>query len=210
MDLAAEVQDKDDMPLDRVNQIETEIEVKSAALDKLIAENQQAKVEKQLAELDERFKAFARTGARDKAAAILAGAGSAETGVKSVGPYNETNWLASLVAKRSGDRDAQEFVKAVLGTSDATGQAIVPNNFVSRLVEQIALVNPYRRYFNVTTGVTGAGVDIPYEVDAITAALVQGAYGSNNDVREFGFTQATATLYTIAQIADVGNQLLRH
>lgn len=209
MDLAAEVQDKDDMPLDRVNQIETEIEVKSAALDKLIAENQQAKVEKQLAELDERFKAFARTGARDKAAAILAGAGSAETGVKSVGPYNETNWLASLVAKRSGDRDAQEFVKAVLGTSDATGQAIVPNNFVSRLVEQIALVNPYRRYFNVTTGVTGAGVDIPYEVDAITAALVQGAYGSNKDVRDFGFTQATATLYTIAQIADVGNQLLR-
>ena len=208
-DLAAEVQDKEDMPLDRVQQIEAEIEVKSAALDKLIAENQQAKVEKQLAELDERFKAFARTGARDKAAAILAGAGSAETGVKAVGPYNEVNFLSALVGRRRGDAQAQEFIKAVLGTSDATGQAIVPNNFVSRLVEQIALVNPYRRYFEVTTGVTGAGVDIPYEVDAITAALVQGAYGSNKDVRDFGFTQATATLYTIAQIADIGNQLLR-
>lgn len=209
MDLAAEVQDKDDMPLDRVDAIEAEIEIKSAALDKIIAEDRQAKVEKQLADMDERFKAFARTGAREKASAILRGASTEPTGVKSIGPYNEVNFLASLVAKRGGDRDAQEFVKAVLGTSDATGQAIVPNNFVSRLVEQIALVNPYRRYFNVTTGVTGAGVDIPYEVDAITAALVQGAYGSNKDVRDFGFTQATATMYTIAQIADIGNQLLR-
>ena len=207
--LAAEIKDKDDIPVDRIEAIEAEIEVKSAALDKLIADNKQAQVDKQLAELDERLKAFTRTEARSKAAAILAGAGSAETGVKSVGPYNEVNFLSALVGRRRGDNDAQEFIKAVLGTSDATGQAIVPNNFVSRLVEQIALVNPYRRYFNVTTGVQGAGVDIPYEVDAITAALVQGAYGSNKDVRDFGFTQATATLYTIAQIADIGNQLLR-
>lgn len=208
-DLAAEVVDKADMPVDRVQQIEDEITVKSAALDEIIRENQHRKVQSQLDELDSRFKAFARTGARDKAAAILAGAGVADVSTKAVGPYNEVNFLSALVGRRRGDTDAQEFVKAVLGTSDATGQAIVPNNFVSRLVEQIALVNPYRRLFNVTNGVTGAGVDIPYEVDAITAALVQGAYGSNKDVRDFGFTQATATLYTIAQIADIGNQLLR-
>src|SRR5215203_4202775 len=37
----------------------------------------------------------------------------------------------------------------------------------------------------------------------------QGAYGSNKDVRDFSFGEATATLYQIAQIADIGNQLLR-
>jgi HK97 family phage major capsid protein len=52
-------------------------------------------------------------------------------------------------------------------------------------------------------------VDIPYEVTAISAALLQGAYGSNKDIRDFQFGRATATLYTIAQIADIGNQLLR-
>jgi HK97 family phage major capsid protein len=96
-----------------------------------------------------------------------------------------------------------------LGTSDATGQAVVPNNFVAGLVDQLALNNPYRELFDVVTGVRGAAVDIPYSITGITAALLQGAYGSNKDVRDFSFNQATATLYTIAQIADVGNQLLR-
>jgi len=105
-----------------------------------------------------------------------------------------------------------EFVKAVLGTTTATGLAVVPNNFVAGLVTQIAANNIYRDIFNVVDGVSGAAVDIPYEVTAITAAMLQGAtgaYGSNKDVRDFGFARATATLYTIAQIADIGNQLLR-
>jgi HK97 family phage major capsid protein len=155
-----------------------------------------------------RVKAFARTNAQTKASAILAGVPNGPT-VKSIGKYSETNFLSAIVNRRLGDTDAQEFVKAVLGTSAATGQAIVPGNFVSTLVEQVALVNPYRDIFNVVTGVQGAGVNIPYEATAITAALLQGAYGSNKDVRDFGFASATATLYTIAQIADIGNQLLR-
>jgi HK97 family phage major capsid protein len=207
-DLATELKDKSDIGLDRIAQIETEISAKSAALDEIEIEKRHASVESKLSELDERMKAFTRQSAQSKASAILAGAGSHDT-VKSVGRYSEVNFLSALIGRRRGDTDAQEFVKAVLGTSDATGQAIVPNNFVAALVDQIALVNPYRRLFNVTNGVTGAGVDIPYETDAITAALVQGAYGSNKEVRDFGFNQATATLYTIAQIADVGNQLLR-
>ena len=207
-DLATEMQDKSDIPMDRIDAIEEEIKAKSAAIDELLLDEKQAEVEGKLAELDQRMKAFSRDMARTKTAAILAGV-SDTPGTKAVGRYSEVNFLSALVSRRRGDTDAQEFVKAVLGTSDATGQAIVPNNFVSALVEQIALVNPYRRLFNVTGGVSGAGVDIPYEADAVTAALLQGAYGSNKDVRDFGFNQATATLYTIAQIADIGNQLLR-
>lgn len=207
MDLAAELRDKSDVPLDRIQTIETEIAAKSAAMDDLLAEKKADDVDARLRELDERVKAFTRSQAQNKAAAILAGAPKAE-GIKSIGKYSNENFLSALVNRRIGDTDAQEFVKAVLGTSDATGQAIVPNNFVSSLVDALSLSNIYRNEFEVVS-VNGAAVDIPYVTTAITAALLQGAYGSNKDVRDFSFDQATATLYTIAQIADVGNQLLR-
>ncbi len=135
-DLAAEVIDKTDMPLDRVEAIEAEIGIKAAALDKIEAENKSKAVEAKLAELDERFKAFARTDARTKASAILAGANAVDPGLVKIGKYSNENFLSALVNRRIGDTDAQEFVKAVLGTTDATGQAIVPNNFVAGLVEQ--------------------------------------------------------------------------
>jgi HK97 family phage major capsid protein len=209
MDLAQEVVSTADMPLDRVEAIEAEIGVKTAALDKIESEAKTKEVEAKLAELDDRFKAFARAETRDKASRILAGAGTPPTGIKAVGRYNEDNFLAALIARRTGDTDAQEFVKAVLGTSDATGQAIVPNNFVDGLVEALSLNNIYRELFTVERVTNGTAVDIPYSITAISAALLQGAYGSNKDIRDFSFSQATATLYQIAQIADVGNQLLR-
>jgi HK97 family phage major capsid protein len=97
----------------------------------------------------------------------------------------------------------------VLGRSAATGQAIIPNNFVADVSERASAGNVYRRIMNVVNGVGGSAVDIPYDADEIEAAIVQGAFGSNKDVRDFSFGEVTATLYTIAQIADVGNQLLR-
>jgi HK97 family phage major capsid protein len=210
-DLALEMRDKSDIPLDRITAIESEIASKSAQIDAIIEQKRADDVDRQLAELDERVKAFSRSTAQGKAAAILAGAAAnaGSPSLKSVGRYDEVNFLSALVNRRAGDTDAQEFVKSVLGTSVATGLAVVPNNFVSGLVSQIAANNIYRDLFNVNSGVSGAGVDIPYEITGITAALLQGAYGSNKDVRDFSFARATATLYTIAQIADVGNQLLR-
>jgi len=208
-DLATELRDKSDIGSDRIVAIQAEIEAKSAQIDDLMAEKRERDVEKQLHDLDERMKAFTRQTAQGKAAAILAGVPSTQPSIKAVGRYSETNFLSALVERKNGDPDAQEFIKAVLGTSSATGTAIIPNNFVTSLVDQLAVGNIYRQLFTVINGVTGSGVDIPYEVDAITGALLQGAYGSNKDIRDWGFGRATATLYTIAQIADVGNQLLR-
>lgn len=209
-DLATELRDKSDLPMDRITAIQEEITIKSAAIDDLVEEDRMEGVEAKMADLEAKMKAFTRSTASSKASAILAGAqASQDASVKSVGRYSEVNFLSALVNRRSGDTDAQEFIKAVLGTSVATGTAVIPNNFVSGLVEQIAANNIYRDLFNVNTGVSGAGVDIPYEITAITAALLQGAYGSNKDIRDFQFARATATLYTIAQIADIGNQLLR-
>jgi HK97 family phage major capsid protein len=207
LDLGDELRDAE-TPQDRITAIEAEIEVKAAAFESIQSENRVAAVEAKYSELEERLKAYTRETAKTKAQAILAGV-SGPPAIKAVGRYNETNFLSALVARRMGDTDAQEFVKAVLGTSAATGTAIIPGNFVSDLVEQLALTNVYRSVFGVNNGVVGAGVNIPYEVTAVTAALVQGSYGSNKDVRDFQFGTATATLYTIAQIADIGNQLLR-
>ena len=208
-ELATELRDKEDIPQDRISAIEEEITTKSAQIDELQRKAREEQIEAKVKSLDDQLKAFQTRDARMKASAILAGGSNTGPSVKSVGPYNEVNWLSSLVNRRMGDQDAQEFVKAVLGTSVATGTAIVPNNFVSSLVTALAANNIYRELFNVVDGVSGAGVDIPYEITAISAALLQGAYGSNKDVRDFQFARATATLYTIAQIADVGNQLLR-
>jgi HK97 family phage major capsid protein len=210
-DLASELRDKSDIPADRIDAIEAEIAVKSSQLDDLIAEKKDKQIEAKLADLDDRLKSFNQAQARTKAMAIMAGVQeqTRSNHVKAVGVYNEENFLKALVNRRQGDQDAVEFVKSVLGTSDATGQAIVPNNFVADLVTQLSADNIYRGLFEVVDGVQGVGVDIPYEVTGITAALLQGAYGSNKDVRDFSFDQATATLYTIAQIADIGNQLLR-
>jgi HK97 family phage major capsid protein len=209
-DLAAELHDKEEVPEDRVTAIEQEITAKSAQIDELVAEKRAKQIDSQLAAMDDRLKALQKSTVQNKASAILAGAQAAvNASVKSVGRYSETNFLSALVERKNGDGDAQEFVKAVLGTSVATGTAVVPNNFVTGLVEQLAATNIYRDLFNVQNGVIGAGVDIPYEITGLTAALLQGAYGSNKDIRDFSFARATATLYTISQIADVGNQLLR-
>jgi len=208
MELAKELEKKEEIPVDRVTAIEDEINAKSAQIDQLTAEKRAEMVDAKLKSLDDRLKAYHQTQVSAKAQAILAGVDN-QPKPKSIGRYSEDNFLSALVEQRKGDQDAFEFVKAVLGTTDATGQAIAPNNFVAGLVEALSLYNPYRSAFEVVSGVQASAIDIPYEITAITQALLQGAYGSNKDVRDFQFGQATATLYSIAQIADVGNQLLR-
>src|SRR5262245_14034566 len=146
-----------------------------------------------------------------KAAAILAGV-QYERGdaLQAYGDnYDGEPFLAVVKAARRGDPEANAYVKAVLGTSDATGQAIVPNNFVAGLAEIARTRNVFRGLMQVNTGIRAAAVDQPYELTGITKALLQGAYGSNKDIRYYQFGQAPAQLYTISQAPDVGNQRLR-
>lgn len=224
--LASELRDKQNIGLDRIKAIEDEITKRDSELEELLTAKRTEDTESRIKALESRLTEFRPSA---KAAAIMAGV----SGAQASGSKYDMNgaWLKALVDRRY-DPAAAEFVKAngdlmdgillkhdreaitaaakgVLGTSDATGQAIVPNNFVAALELLGAQSNIYRGLMNVVTGVRGAGVDIPYEVTAIGDALLQGAYGSNKDIRDFSFNQATATLYTIAQIADIGNQLLR-
>lgn len=154
----------------------------------------------------ERLTASVDRLAETKAAAIMRGA-NADPGYGD--NYTGEPFLKALYDARRGDPDANAYLKGVLGTSDATGQSVVPNNFVAQLNGAVATRNIFRGLMTVNANFRGAAADIPYETTAISAALVQGSYGSNKDIRDFSFGQATATLYTIAQIADIGNQLLR-
>lgn len=162
-------------------------------------------------ELDDLLERMERTTARlrasgvsSKAAAILAGADNYETK-----GFDGRPFLADLAAwKRDGDYEAGARVKAVLGTSAATGQSIIPNNFVADVVERVTARNVWRQVLNVVPGITGKGVDIPYEDTSVLTGQVS-SFGSNKTIADFSLGTVTATLYTVAQIVDVGNQLLR-
>lgn len=232
--LAVELADKKSLPADRLTAIEGELTTQANLLEELHAQKAQADLLSRVSDLESSVsKAFATSSPAAKAAAILTGAHEtkafiggydlARTGGltkaildSSQGGAEAQAFLSTLERGASGrgvrlghDEDVIKAMKGVLGTSDATGQSIVPNNFVAGLETLSAQANIYRRLMTVVPGVRGAGVDIPYEDTAIGNALLQGAYGSNKDIRDFSFGQATATLYTIAQIADIGNQLLR-
>jgi HK97 family phage major capsid protein len=144
------------------------------------------------------------SGNRIKAAAIMGGHTP-----DYIADADGNGFLKAVLDARRGDGPANEYVKAVLGTSAATGQAIIPNNFVADVTEIAAIANPYRDLMTVIGPIIGKGVDIPYEVTGHSAALLQGAYGSNKDIRDFTLGTVTATLYAIAEIIDIGNQFLR-
>jgi HK97 family phage major capsid protein len=99
--------------------------------------------------------------------------------------------------------------KATLGTSDAAGGYLIPNNLVGTLIEHASNRNPYRQMMNVITGVRGDAVDQPTEGLTPTRATVQ-AWGATKSNTDLTVANYTATLYTLAHILDVANQFLRH
>ena len=100
-------------------------------------------------------------------------------------------------------------LKATLGTTDAAGGYIIPNNIVSALIEHGRQNNPWRQLLTVVNGVRGSGVDVPVEGLAPTRASIIG-WGDTKTNIDLTVSSYTATLYTLATIADVSNQLLRH
>jgi HK97 family phage major capsid protein len=136
-------------------------------------------------------------------------------------PGSNGRWLKALWDARTNGNPASwaalETVglKATVGDSAANGQYIIPNNFVSSVVELAKARNIYRGLLTVIPGVRGRGVDIPYELDdsSLQRAIGQGgetqSYGSNKDTRDFTLASATAYLFQLARIIEVGNQFLR-
>ena len=93
---------------------------------------------------DPATKAYSGGHSSSKAAAIMAGVGG--SGPAAWGDnYKATPFLAAIADARRGDVAANEYIKSVLGTSVATGTAVIPNNFVvATWSSQIAATNIYR------------------------------------------------------------------
>lgn len=111
--------------------------------------------------------------------------------------------LADMGVQR---RDAEG--KATLGTTDATGGYVVPNNQVAQLVEVATAANPLRRILNTVSGVRGDAVDIPFVGPPTRAEIV--ARGETKPNHNAVLGSYSSTLFTLARIYDVANQLLRH
>jgi HK97 family phage major capsid protein len=215
--LAAQVQDKADMPKDRYDAIKAEMATQAEDLETLLAEKRQVEVSDDLTALKARMDEAFRPAS--KAAAILAGASGSQ--VSEEAPFGTFLKALYNVHKYPTPANWAAFeaigaMKATVGDTDANGGYIIPNNFVAQVVEICQGRNIYRQIMNVVPGVRGNGVDIPYELDdsSLQRAIGQGgearAYGSNKDTRDFTLGSATANLFPLARIIDVGNQLLRY
>jgi HK97 family phage major capsid protein len=98
--------------------------------------------------------------------------------------------------------------KATVGDSSGAGGYLVPNAVIFPVIEQATARNPWRQELTVVRGVRGSSVQVPTEGLAPTRATIVSA-GSTKTNANFTVASYTATLYTLAVIYDVGNQLLR-
>ena len=100
--------------------------------------------------------------------------------------------------------------KATLSTTSGVGAGyLIPNALVTAVIEQATARNPYRQIMSVINNVRTVTVNVPTEGLAPSRALVI-AEGATKTNINFVLTNYTVTLYTLAQIFDVSNQLLRH
>ena len=99
--------------------------------------------------------------------------------------------------------------KATVGDTDAAGGYLVPNNVVADINLQATAPRSVVDLFDNVNEVRGSAVDIPWEQESISRAVIA-LPGATKENSNFIVNNYTATLYTLARIFDVGNQLLRH
>lgn len=217
--LAEMVKDKQNMERDRYDSIKGELTEQSSALEGLLAEKRQADLAGDIEAIKAGMEALRPAS---KAAQILRGAGDDDDDPAGFGGFLKALWDAKTI----GSPDSwqrfmahpayQGAIKATTGDTDANGGYIIPNNVVGQIIEIAKGGDIYRNLMDVTDGVRGYGVDQPYELDDSSLQRAQGqggeatSYGSNKDTRDFTTGNATATLFPIARIIDVGNQLVRY
>ena len=100
--------------------------------------------------------------------------------------------------------------KATVGDTDAAGGYRVPNNVVADINLQATAGRAVVELFTNVTGVRGSAVDIPFEdTNSVRSRAIIAGAGTLKENSNFIVNNYTATLYTLARIFDVGNQLLR-
>lgn len=220
-DLAAKAVDAKSGEKDRYDAIREEIATQSGQIDELLDEKRQQELNESVEALKAQMEGLRPS---TKAAAIMGG--SVEREDDHVGPLGNTGFGSMLKAMADFTKqpspanwaalDATGAIKATVGDTNANGGYLIPLNFVAQVVEICQGYNVWRNLLNVVPGVRGLGVNIPYELDDSSLQRAQGqggealAYGSNKDTRDFTVGSATASLFPLARIIRVGNQLLNY
>lgn len=101
--------------------------------------------------------------------------------------------------------------KATLGTSDGTGQYIVPNNVVDEFIRPALFSSSVGQIVTNINGVTSNGVDIPFRnwEQNVTSRATIAAFGTTKENVNLVYDGYTATMYTLARIYDIGKQFAR-
>lgn len=142
-------------------------------------------------------------------------------------PTDVGNFFANVAKARRGNTEAKATLeaqgafysdvpaesagslKATLGTTDGTGGYLIPNPVIADLLDMGRINNPMRSLLTVVNGIRGTQVEVPTEGLAPTRASIT-AWGDTKPNVNLTVNSYTATLYTLAVIADASNQLLRH
>ena len=98
--------------------------------------------------------------------------------------------------------------KATLGTTDATGGYVLPNNLVDTLVKPAVQEAVLQELVTVINGVAVRGVDQPYRLGAPSRMTFQDWGATKENVNE-SYGSYTATLGTIARVMDIAKQYAR-
>jgi hypothetical protein len=83
--------------------------------------------------------------------------------------------------------------KATLGSTDATGGYIIPNNLVESIMKPKTAENMYRSLLTVVPDVRGSGVDQPLR-NAAPSRMVVAAWGALKENANLTYDSYTATL----------------
>jgi len=128
----------------------------------------------------------------------------------SSGPEEMIEAKARLADMGSYWNDVPSESKATVGDSDGAGGYLVPHPVVQDITIQATPGRAVVDLFTVVSGVRGAAVDVPFEdgLSVFSRATIAAA-GALKENSNFIVNNYTATLYTLARIFDVGNQLLR-
>ena len=107
-----------------------------------------------------------------------------------------------------GTVEGDEFKKATLGATGATGGYVLPNNLVDRVIKPNTQKAIYQNLVTVINGVSVRGVDQPYRTSAAQrAAFVDWGTLKTNVNEAYG--TYSAVLGTLAIIYDIGKQYAR-
>ena len=219
--LKAGLEEKGEANEQRITELHKQLEPIKDEMNRVHAERVEAKAKADadqiLADAKRMAEEWNASKGRTPSKAHLIGSGKSPEAGEGVAHFHALVAKARDTHDLEGMQEAQRQLKALgsgdgkatLGTTDAAGGYLIPNAQVSPLIEAATARNIWRQELNVVRGIRGIDVEVPTEGLAPSRASIA-AWGATKENLSFTVASYTATLYTLAAIYDVANQLLRH